>query len=73
MDTSIALFSMASLSSVRSVSARFNDTAPVNADPLKERVHTELTEGGEGTKNSKSHMQTVRPWKPASRRSPWPH
>ena len=52
MDTSIALFFMASLSSLRAVSARFND-----ADSLKERVHTEFTERGEGTKNSKSHMK----------------
>jgi hypothetical protein len=73
METSIALFSMASLSSVRSVSARFNGADPLNADPLEERVHTEFTEGGEGTKHSKSHMQTVRPWTPASRCSPWPH
>ena len=73
METSIALFSMASLSSVRSVFARFSDADPLNADPLHERVHTELTEGGEGTKNSKSHMKTVRPWTPESRCSPWPH
>jgi hypothetical protein len=52
METSIVLFSMASPISVRSVSARFND-----ADSLKERVHTEFTERGEGTKNSKSHMK----------------
>ena len=52
MENSIALFSMASLTSVSSVSARFHD-----ADPLKERVRTELTEDGEGTKHSKSHMK----------------
>ena len=49
METSIALFSMASLTSVRFVSARFNDS-----DLVRERVDTEFTEGGEGTKNSKS-------------------
>ena len=52
MEISLALFSMASLTSASSVSARFDD-----ADPLKERVHTEFTEGGEGTKHSKSHMK----------------
>jgi len=36
-------------------------------------VRTEFTEGGEGTKNSKSHGKTVRPWNPALRCSPWPH
>ena len=35
MDTSIALFSMASLSSVRSVSARFNDADPLMAAVLQ--------------------------------------
>ena len=67
MDTGMALFSMASLRSLRSVSARFNDAAP-----LKERVHTEFTEGGEGTENGNNHMKTVRPWTPVSRCSPWP-
>jgi len=54
MDTSIALFSMASLSSVRSVLARFNDADPLNADPLKERVHTELTEGVRAQRTAKA-------------------
>ena len=52
METSIVLFSMASLTSASSVSARFNDS-----DLVRERVHTEFTERGEGTKNSKSHMK----------------
>jgi len=52
MEISIALFSMASPASVRSVSARFND-----ADPLKERVRTERTEGGEGMENGKSQTK----------------
>jgi hypothetical protein len=40
---------MASLTSVRSVSARFDES-----DLVRERVHTEFTEGGEGTENGKA-------------------
>jgi len=52
MEISIPLFSMASPASVSSVSARFDDS-----DPLKERVRTELTEGGEGMENGKSQTK----------------
>jgi len=52
MEISIALFSMASLSSVRFVSARFDDS-----DLVRERVHTEFTEGGEGMENGKSQTK----------------
>ena len=51
MEISIALFSMASLTSASSVSARFNDS-----DLVRERVRTELSEGGECTENGKSQM-----------------